>query len=64
MEDWQQRVIKEKIYLDAKIKKLFKYLGSTLLDNMGKESVRLLGEQYNVMKQYSDILGKRIKGFK
>ena len=65
------RVKKEKKDLDTKIEKLSNLLGKVrtenweahkkLLDSLTNEQKKLLAKQLKVMKEYSKILGKRIK---
>jgi hypothetical protein len=61
----QERVVTEKKELDEKIVKLHKFCfggGKTILTIDPAERDRL-ESQYTAMKQYSDILGKRIAAF-
>jgi len=65
MEEWQKRVLNEKIELDEKIAKLEVFLGTyenegVTLSNDEIVSLRL---QLNFMAFYSDILGERVKRF-
>lgn len=65
------RVKNEKAELDEKIEKLSNLLGKVrtenweahkkLLDKLTNEQKKLLAKQLKVMKEYSKILGKRIK---
>lgn len=59
--DWQQRVIDEKGQLDQRIRKLSLALGgSTEFIDIDQA---LLQDQLTVMREYSDILGRRIGRF-
>jgi hypothetical protein len=61
----QQRVVDEKTELDKKASALSQFIGYsfifTQLDGAEQERLR---EQNDVMWQYSEILGARIKAFK
>jgi uncharacterized protein len=56
MEGWQQRVIDEKRALDERLAKLVAFLSKG-------EPDELLWRQKVLMKEYSYILGERIKRF-
>lgn len=60
MEAWQGRVVKEKQELDKKLVLLEEFLSS---DNIPKHGLDLLSQQRLVMREYSIILGERIKNF-
>ena len=61
LRDYQARVRQEKQELDLKIAKLGLFNES---NNTASEAEKfLLSRQYAVMKEYSDILGKRIDSF-
>jgi hypothetical protein len=64
MEPYQQRVIDEKKELDEKINRLDAFSGSVFCQTLLFEEQELLVKQSLVMKQYSNILGKRIMKFK
>lgn len=61
----QQRVIGEKAVLDKKATALSDFIGNShvfeMLDSAEQERLK---EQNDVMWQYSEILGKRIKAFR
>jgi hypothetical protein len=63
MQPHQQRVVDEKTELDAKRQKLESFLGGSVYQSLGDEERILLVEQSEVMKCYSDILGRRIALF-
>lgn len=63
LEPFQERVKKEKNELDQKITKLNEFLASDATRNVSLEDMRLLSDQYFIMKDYSSILGKRISRF-
>lgn len=61
MEKYQQRVVKEKEKLDAKLDKLEEFLMNTDLPQ--KDTLFLLQTQYSIMDAYSRILEMRINNF-
>jgi len=60
---WQQRVFDEKKALDKKLLKLNMFLESEDVKALSTKDVKLLGEQAELMKKYSNILQKRIEQF-
>lgn len=58
---YKDRVIQEKQALDLKISKLGLFNESN--STASETEKHLLSRQYAVMKEYSDILGKRIDSF-
>lgn len=63
LEPFQERVKKEKNELDQKIAKLNEFLASDATRNLELEDMRLLSDQFFIMKEYSSVLGKRISRF-
>lgn len=63
LEPFQERVKKEKNELDQKIAKLNEFLASDATRNVALEDMRLLSDQFFIMKEYSSVLGKRISRF-
>lgn len=60
----QQRVVDEKTELDIKAKKLSDFIGlSPIFETIDKEEQERLKVQNDIMWQYSEILGQRIKAF-
>ena len=59
---WQQRVIEEKVELEAKLDALQDFL-DTRGDELPFIQYNLLCKQLNAMADYLDILCKRIKAF-
>jgi hypothetical protein len=57
----QDRVRAEKDALDGKIQKLSAFVDKDYFLNLKKEAQDLMLKQLNVMMQYSEILGSRIK---
>jgi hypothetical protein len=57
MEDYQERVIKEKEDLDIKIHKLGLFLYQ---NKISEKETNLLEKQLVIMEEYSDILDERI----
>lgn len=62
---YQQRVVDEKNELDEKIEKLGRFIGTegTPFINLPESERERLAAQYEVMKEYSDILEARIEDF-
>ena len=64
LRDYQARFRQEKRELDLKISKLGLFNeSSNTVSTASKNEQLLLSKQYAVMKEYSDILGKRIDNF-
>lgn len=62
---YQQRVIDEKTELDIKAKALSDFIGlSELFPKLDPLEQERLKEQNDIMWQYSEVLGERIKAFK
>lgn len=60
----QQRVINEKADLDDKATKLSNFIGTNpMFDSIDPAEQERLKEQCEIMWQYSEILGQRIKAF-
>lgn len=64
MQPHQQRVADEKIELDCKIEKLEAFFSNPIFDDLDEKGQELLREQALTMKEYSNILEKRINRFK
>lgn len=60
MEDFKKRLIVERDELDDKIAKLGSFIGSPRFKDLDELNKDLLVAQWGVMRQYSDILNKRI----
>lgn len=63
MYDYQERVIKEKQELDAKLDKLAVFLKSVRLKTMSEDEQERMHRQFVIMNEYSEILDERIKFF-
>ena len=63
MKDHERRVVHEKYELDERIGKLEKFLLTDTCLNLPFAERNLLVQQFNVMKEYSSILGQRISLF-
>ena len=60
----QQRVVDEKLELDAKIGKLKDFINeSPIFEKLSHNEQKRLQKQYIYMDNYSDILGFRINAF-
>jgi hypothetical protein len=59
----QQRVVDEKAELDEKLTKLVAFFDNPLWSNLAHDEQARLSRQSEVMREYSDILGKRIAAF-
>lgn len=67
MQPHEERVVAEKRELDEKLAKLKAFCfdpGSATFKALPPEDRDLLEDQYTAMKQYSEILSKRIARFK
>jgi hypothetical protein len=68
MMPYQQRVINQKMDLDAKIEKLLDFIEATnmpdVFGTLSQAEQSRLRIQYSVMQTYSTILGERIANFK
>ena len=65
MEPYQQRVIDEKIELDKKIEALSVFITtSPIFNGLPRIEKSRLTRQITAMKDYSDVLGRRIGDFK
>jgi hypothetical protein len=63
MEDYQQRVVDEAKDLEERIEKLTAFHTSEKYENADREQRVLLGRQLAVMREYHDILTRRIALF-
>lgn len=63
MQEYQQRVVDEKIALEEKLVKLSAFLLSEIFLTLDNEDRFLLSRQKEVMSDYLDILVARIKRF-
>lgn len=64
MLEHQKRVVKEKEELDVKAKALSTFIGtSQTFSDIGLEEQERLKEQNEIMRQYSELLAKRISAF-
>lgn len=67
MQPHEERVVTERKELNEKLEKLHLFCfstGDTVFRKLSPEDRDLLEDQYTVMKQYCDILDKRIAHFK
>lgn len=60
MEPFIQRIVDEKAELDERAGKLGDFVKSEKFHSLDSEIQSLMVEQYDVMKRYSVILGKRL----
>lgn len=60
MEPFIQRIVDEKAELDERAGKLGDFVKSEKFHSLDSEMQSLMVEQYDVMKRYSAILGKRL----
>ncbi|MGL5654126.1 MAG: crAss001_48 related protein [Vibrio sp.] len=63
MQDWQKRVIEERVELGAKIINLIAFINSDKFNAIDDENQKLLRDQRDVMVKYLAILDKRIIKF-
>lgn len=61
MEPFIQRIVDEKAELDERAGKLGDFVKSEKFHSLDSEMQSLMVEQYDVMKRYSVILGKRLE---
>lgn len=63
MEAYQERVVAEKKELDERHSKLKAFLETSVFCALPSQERQLLREQAEVMRQYSDILTRRIESW-
>ena len=64
MLEHQQRVVDEKTELDTKAKALSEFIGnSPIFEGINPDEQDRMKLQNDIMWQYSEILGRRIKAF-
>lgn len=61
MESFIHRIVDEKAELDERAGKLGDFVKSEKFHSLDSEMQSLMVEQYDVMKRYSVILGKRLE---
>ena len=61
MEPFIQRIVDEKAELDERAGKLGDFVKSEKFHSLDSEMQSLMVEQYDMMKRYSVILGKRLE---
>jgi hypothetical protein len=64
LKPFQQRVVDEKTELDSKLSKLKEFIASKAFVELDGVDKNLLEKQSFTMREYSIILGERIKLFK
>jgi hypothetical protein len=63
MQPHQQRVVDEKKELDEKSSKLNAFFNTAIFDKLSSEEQDRMHRQYELMVQYSAVLGERIAAF-
>ena len=63
MTDWQKRVVAEKQELEGKIVRLGAFKSSDAFEQVNESEKKRMGRQYDVMREYAEILGERISNF-
>lgn len=63
MQAHELRVVDEKKELDIKILALFMFTTMSIYANLSEQEKTLLQRQHTAMRQYSEVLGERIKLF-
>ncbi len=63
MEDWQRRVLAERLELDIKLASLKAFIEGTLFKKLPIGEQFRLNRQATYMQQYSMVLGERIEAF-
>lgn len=61
MESFIQRIVDEKAELDERAGKLGEFVKSEKFHSLDSQMQSLMVEQYDMMKRYSVILGKRLE---
>lgn len=64
MQDWQQRVVEEKMELCQRLEKLRQFRTTAEFAGLEKDDRNLMEQQVAYMQEYVDILGRRIARFK
>lgn len=63
MEDYQQRVMNEKVELDSKIEKLDEFIKGVVFEDVDPFEQGVMMRQLRAMRSYSQALGERIQIF-
>lgn len=63
MQPHQQRVVDEKEALDEKITKLSDFSNGDIFKTLTEDEQERLKRQFNIMRDYSSVLGDRINAF-
>jgi hypothetical protein len=63
MQDFQQRVVDERVALVEKIDKLSPFIGCSVFQNLPVEERNRLTRQLYIMNQYAEVLDERIQNF-
>lgn len=63
MQPHQQRVVDEKTELDIKITKLSDFSNGDIFKTLPDDEQERLTRQFNIMRDYSAVLGERINAF-
>jgi len=61
---YQERVVNEKRELDSKRTKLGSFMCGDIFSKLDEDEKARLTRQFEVMGEYSEILGERISAFK
>jgi hypothetical protein len=61
--EFQQRVVDEKVELDAKREKLCYFMAGQIFASLPENERMLLAQQDIYMKKYSDVLGERLAAY-
>jgi hypothetical protein len=63
LEPFQERVVAEKADLDIRIEGLRAFLTTEIFASLDQAEQGRMTQQLSVMRDYSDILGERIRAF-
>lgn len=63
MQDWQQRVMDERVDLNARIDRLWMFTQSSQFKALNPAERERMERQLGVMRTYSQILTERIEAF-
>ena len=63
MQEYKQRIVSEKKELDQKIGRLAAFLDGETAATVSVEEIERMKRQFEIMKEYSQILAERIAAF-
>lgn len=63
IEEWKQRVLDERAGLEYRMQRLLAFVESSRFEKLSDTDQRLLSEQVRYMRDYYEVLGRRIVRF-